>query len=116
MTKLEYLNLLETTSASGLFPSRDDQHATCRYRDSRGRKCAVGLLIPDEKYDSTIEAKHAGAAYEMCPFDLPEGVTIDQLMLVQDAHDLHARLMDDGSSWNHNGFMDNVKIQLGVTG
>jgi hypothetical protein len=31
------------------------EEGICAYRDATGRKCAVGCLIPDEKYSSDIE-------------------------------------------------------------
>lgn len=32
-------------------------NGSCRYRTADGLKCAIGCLIPDDKYDSTFEGK-----------------------------------------------------------
>jgi len=32
-----------------------NEHGLCRYRTETGAKCAVGCLIPDEKYESSLE-------------------------------------------------------------
>lgn len=48
----------------------------CRYRGANGTKCAIGCLIPDERYDARFEgdsvyaelvAKAAGITSEQCP-------------------------------------------------
>jgi len=33
------------------------QNITCAYRGDGGRKCAIGFLIPDERYSPNIEGK-----------------------------------------------------------
>lgn len=35
-----------------------NEHSLCRYRTETGAKCAVGCLIPDEKYDSSLEQRN----------------------------------------------------------
>lgn len=49
----------------------------CRYRGADGTKCAIGCLIPDERYEARFEgssvyedlvAKAAGITSEQCPF------------------------------------------------
>lgn len=32
-----------------------DGNGSCLYRDESGRKCAIGCLVPDEKYDADLE-------------------------------------------------------------
>jgi hypothetical protein len=39
--------------------------ASCAYRDPQGRKCAVGWMIPDEKYDPKLENRLASSR-EVC--------------------------------------------------
>ncbi len=36
-------------------PSYDTELRCCRYRDPSGNKCAVGVIIPDEKYEKEME-------------------------------------------------------------
>ena len=42
-------------------PSQKYSHSSemmmCRYRGSKGRMCAIGCLIPDELYSSSIEGE-----------------------------------------------------------
>ena len=35
-----------------------NEHGLCRYRTETGAKCAVGCLIPDEMYDSSMECSN----------------------------------------------------------
>jgi hypothetical protein len=61
----------------------------CRYKTEMGMKCAVGLLIPDERYDPEFEGMSvaqilkagalAGTEFEGCPAGL--------LVEMQHAHD-----------------------------
>lgn len=37
-------------------------HGTCSYRADDGKKCAIGWLIKDENYDSTIEGRGANSS------------------------------------------------------
>lgn len=39
----------------------DSATGECRYRASEGLKCAVGCLIPDEEYNSTLESCSIGS-------------------------------------------------------
>ena len=42
------------------FPSYDpDYGGTCYYRGPNGTKCAIGHLIPDDKYDPDFEGQNA---------------------------------------------------------
>lgn len=68
-------------------------HGRCRYRTESGLMCAVGCLIPDEKYTPKIE----GRAVRDIPHMLPFYTTFDDLTLLgqlQAAHDLE--LIDSG--------------------
>lgn len=47
------LHLL-TQNAKSMLPP-DEDFETCAYRSPDGRKCAVGCLIPDDKYDDRVE-------------------------------------------------------------
>lgn len=37
------------------FKGKSKDSFMCMYRDSDGRKCAVGLFIPDDMYDESME-------------------------------------------------------------
>ena len=47
------------------FSSSETNPESCRYRGPNGVKCAVGFLIPDDRYDDGIENSHGGTE-EVC--------------------------------------------------
>ncbi len=59
--KTTVLNALE----NGLFPSfREgiiEKDKMCAYRGNKGRKCAIGCLIPDEEYNESMEGASASS-------------------------------------------------------
>lgn len=109
-------------SAQNFDRSFDDEKEICVYRDHEsGRKCNVGLLIPDDRYDSTIEGSGVGfeggsifsktTAYDRCKtagFD-QAGFDVIQAFLgeMQDAHDEsssaveHKRRLESVANENH---------------
>ena len=105
MTKWKYYDLLVKTSAEGGFPSHD--LANCRYRDLNGRRCAIGLLIPDDRYQSTIEGCSVyllGIHHTNLLQDItPEGVFREDLEAIQKIHDFRVGEWvvdgDDESEW-----------------
>ena len=116
MTKLEYLDLLVATSASGGFPSAhvvpEDTEAffktqvACDYRSPNGRRCAAGLLIPDEKYDPVMENKPAYSEVVLAAIELPDGITATELRIIQTRHDTHAdACLKAGKPWPHAQFV-----------
>lgn len=58
----------------------------CVYRDDRGFKCAIGCLIPDDKYDPKMEGKDIRYLQRVHPDLLPK---VDSAFLtdLQIAHD-----------------------------
>jgi len=64
----------------------------CRYR-ADGLKCAVGVLIPDEEYDSAWEGCPVGEIHYM--LGRPEsfwGIDVSHLRFLVDLQDLHDRV------------------------
>jgi hypothetical protein len=104
MNRQEYLDLLIKTSRDGKFPSRceDERGPDCRYRTPDGeRQCAVGLLIPPEKYVAGMECGCAHELFRKFPSletVVPEGLTVDDLREVQMVHDRHCL-------WDHEKFV-----------
>lgn len=93
MTKQEYYDLLAVSILNGTFPSVSD--GRCRYYGPDGRHCAVGLLIPPERYSPRMEGMtpledmpDGGAICDA--IDLPMGVSYMQLREIQIAHDNYA--------------------------
>lgn len=105
MTKREYFELLVKTSEAGGFPSVAmcvslcGSKLRCLYRGPDGRKCAVGLLIPDDKFDPAI---NSDAVYDVIDrVDVPEGMSEGDLNDCQKAHDALARERE----WPHDDFV-----------
>lgn len=47
----------------------DDGVYPCLYRGPNGTKCAIGLIIPDEEYDSSFENERANKVLERLGYD-----------------------------------------------
>jgi len=62
-----------------------DAGGICYYRAPGGKKCAVGALIPDEKYHLSLEGQ--GVACLEVQAALPSGVDIRLLCAMQRTHD-----------------------------
>lgn len=83
--------------AKHLFQQKErSMDGKCLYRGPNGKKCAIGILIPDEKYDPDMEGKCSYQLkeyeYDLDPaiFNTENTAFLDQL---QRAHDLR-------SNWN----------------
>lgn len=120
MTKLEYKDLLIKTSSAGLFPcytTNKNGSASCLYKSSdNGRKCAVGLLIPDDRYRTLFEGANFTEVVDKGIGDnMPEGVTIEDLQKIQRCHDFQACDIQKGRStaWDHNLFVSAITTILG---
>lgn len=115
MTKLEYYGLLVKTSLSGGFPANEEHNGTrgCRYRCVDGKKCAIGLIMPDYFYSPDIEGKlvQRMMTKTTIPEWVPAGVTVEQLIDVQTAHDDASFAADP---WNHEAFADATKKILDI--
>lgn len=85
MTKQEYYDLLVQCCDDGTFPS-SNENRDCLYRGPGNKRCAIGLLIPDDKYNSSMEGVSiTSKIYDVC--EVPEGLTFDDLAEIQNCHD-----------------------------
>ena len=69
-----------------------DNSRSCAYRGSGGMMCAVGCLIPDEKYSPDIEGMSAEKLKEgLFPFPLTQRVRclLSELQLIHDFREVH---------------------------
>jgi hypothetical protein len=115
MNKADYYNLLVQTSAEGRFPSIkiDGLNSSCMYRSPEGLRCAVGLIIPDEKYKKEYEQTNVLSLVDRfgLMLDLPEGLTLTDLSAIQKTHDSMALQWDEKSDsysakpWDHAHFV-----------
>jgi len=119
MTKQEYYDLLVKTSLDGGFPAKDYWSDGCKYLAKDGKKCAVGLLIPEDKYDKDLD--WLGPIYkvyerhkELIDSILPENITVNDLELIQGKHDSHltfcGKNLTSGNwkEWDHKVFVDGL--------
>lgn len=120
MTKLEYRDLLVATSLAGGFPAVEkepDGRVACRYRTSTGKRCAVGLILPDANYAAALEGKGVFVVQgwkEPEKYDQvnravgepPAGMTWADLQRVQREHDFLATpCVYAGHAWPHDAFV-----------
>lgn len=95
MTNQEYYNLLIEKTNSGMLPALSEDTGSCVYWNKEtDKKCAVGLLIPKNKYRKTFE----GLCYEDLPSEIitsiiPSGLVRYDLERIQSIHDRNARLL-----------------------
>jgi hypothetical protein len=66
---------------------RARNNMSCAYLGLNGAKCAIGIFIPDSKYNSLIEG--SGVNVNMIEFYIPalKGLRIDFLQTLQYCHD-----------------------------
>ena len=57
----------------------------CLYRDDHGRKCAVGILIPDSEYNPEFEGMPTDVVLRTCPS--LQNLDRDLLIALQAVHD-----------------------------
>lgn len=99
----EYLGMLEKAAHDGTFPGKDGRG--CQYRTASGRRCAVGLLIKDGKYDPVMEGGIC-RLYENWPDRVRgvEGLSLQDLRQVQTVHDHYAAI-----GWDTDAFLAAVR-------
>ena len=87
MTNQEAFNIVVQHLRTQGQASRD-HNGECVYRHSDGiKRCAVGILIPDDEYSSTFEGYRIEDLRRARPY-LLEGVDLHLLQAMQDAHDI----------------------------
>lgn len=89
MTKQDYYELLCQSATDGTFPSGNPHNGNCYYRWEGCKKCAVGLLISDEKYREGMEHRTVNQLLTEYPdcFDFPDGLDESDLRAIQLCHD-----------------------------
>jgi hypothetical protein len=63
----------------------------CRYRDDVGRKCAIGCLIPDEKYNKAFESQSLHSSILLAAIGVPsdDPDLLEFLSKLQQIHDCY---------------------------
>ena len=67
----------------------EDPHSACLYRGPEGRMCAVGVLIPDELYNTDMEFQNAAYLVGKVGSPFPEWMKANENLLhsLQISHD-----------------------------
>lgn len=81
----------------------------CRYRTEDGKKCAIGILIPDELYSEALEGSSAKGICDFADIraalDVHDSTDINYLNQIQFAH--------DGAAADHRAeFAQYVKVKM----
>lgn len=107
----EWLDQLVKASYEGKFPAYDANRGQCCYRTPEGYACAVGLLIPDEKYTPDMDA-YGGVDRDFCEkygHALPGWATYRHLEEVQNVHDFaESDMRLRGKPWSHTKFVEEL--------
>lgn len=107
MLKQDYYDLLIKAANDGTFPSLTE-NGDCKYRFGE-KKCAVGILIDDEKYDPSIENLKANSSrLNLSDYisDWPGDLNVEDLRNVQICHDIYA--FDVYKRWNKEAFIKSL--------
>lgn len=78
--------------------SRADDDSMCAYRNSKGQRCAIGCLIPDDVYSPKMEGQRIGSLMYDYPRlrDLFAGTDGNLLYTLQVLHDRY-----EPETWKH---------------
>ena len=110
MTREEYHDLLIQTSLDGKFPAVNPVNGDCVYRTQDDKRCAVGLLIPDEVYTPSFEGKVVSTLVNLGMVTeslLPLGMTWKELNDIQLSHDSHVASYNQ---WNHEKWVQDLEF------
>lgn len=64
-----------------------DSRGNCKYRGPDGRKCAVGVFIPDSIYDTDMEGRSMVAIQDVFPLKSVIPISNEGMMQLQLQHD-----------------------------
>ena len=90
-TKQDYYDLLVRSALDGTMPSYDIERDRCWYRGGGGKKCAIGVGIPDEEYKVGIESHGANRVFPMFAQFFPPDINSTVCSVIQEAHDESSR-------------------------
>lgn len=88
-------------------PSTRGQTDTCMYLNDEGRKCAVGLALPDghpahkSKYSFPNLVINYPELFDKSIIELDMGGSIEMRSLKYFQYDLHDRLIDGDGNWKY---------------
>ena len=90
LTKQDIFNIVANGMLKQGKKSEDRGSSSCLYRGPNGLKCAIGMLMPDNLYDSIMEGQSASESDVMKTLNVPNTVAFaDFLDNLQGVHDDH---------------------------
>lgn len=114
MTKAEF-EVLKARMIDGVIaqgkPSMSEMSELCKFRGAHGLKCAVGMIIPDDKYREEMDSglMPLENLFDEIGIDLTSR-QIEVVERIQVAHDVAADVrFDEGDS---DGFVELFRIEL----
>ena len=114
LTAKQYFDLLVKTSSEGGFPAVT-RSGSCCYRMENGRKCAVGIIIPNEidtyAFEGSGISDLTDYARELLQIRswIPDGILEGDLQKVQECHDNQVLHYDYFlPPWNHDKFVESL--------
>lgn len=111
MTAQQYYDLLCVSAFDGTFPCvgwSDGGDMICRYRGDNGAKCAVGVLIPDERYEPRFEGNTVSTGGVLAAVDPVDGFGVREFAQVQTVHDNTSPIGVGRRAWNPGVFIDEI--------
>ena len=79
---------------------RSKDHINCRYRTAQGEMCAIGCLIPEDKYRPRWDDHEESYISEIVPVLIAAGLDITEA-LARELQGIH----DRSSNWSDKGFI-----------
>ena len=114
MSKYEFKRLILNLSATGGFPAVNIQDKLCSYLTPEGRKCVVGVTIPDGHpgQNARMDSHDLYKTWPELANTIPEGLSPFDMRTLQKAHDDISTGLDNYPSpnrWNHELFAAKVE-------
>ena len=111
MTDQEIFNIVALHLFKQQAGSFDEDREHCLYRNDDGLKCAIGILIPDDKYDSKMEGNLSKNKF---PISVQKLLKLDFMESYKDSKKLLIDLQNahDTSTIYHDNFWEDCKIRL----
>ena len=89
MTRQEMFDIAAKHLLTQRVRSVDPVTGSCRYRGSQGRMCAIGPMIPDEKYSPDMEGRGVGSCDVWNAMGLDSGDRGNLMTLAHKLQDIH---------------------------
>lgn len=90
------------------------ERGLCKYRSPDGNKCAIGHLIPDDKYSPRMEGSLATAKHVFSATGLKE-VHMDLVHSIQECHDIASEIYERDFLFAFKSHMRRTAVKYGLS-